>query len=63
MDAGLSHTFADHVKKCVYKDTEGDADLNHLLNIAHCHALDKSYWQSEVRFVLLGRPEAVLHGG
>ena len=42
----------------MYKDTEGDADLNHILNIAHCHVLDKSYWQSEVRFVLLGRPEA-----
>ena len=53
----------DHVKKCVYKDTEGDADLNHLLSIAYWHMLDKFYTQSEVRFVLRGRPEAVLHGG
>ena len=27
----------------MYKDTEGDADLNHLLSIAYWHMLDKSY--------------------
>ena len=49
---GVNHTFADHVRKCVYKDTEGDADLNHFLSIAYWHMLDKSYTQTEVRFVL-----------
>ena len=57
-----NHTFADHLRKCVYKDTEGDADLNHLLSIAYWHMLDKSYTQTEVRFVFWGRPEAVPHG-
>ena len=46
----------------MYKDTEGDADLNHLLSIAYWHMLDKSYTQTDVRFVSWGRPEAVPHG-
>ena len=38
----------------VHKDTEDDADPNHLLYIAHWRIRDKSFRQSEVRYGLWG---------